>query len=79
MPATYIVESTDPHWNGKSVFIRNSWSRSLLLWVQAAEGGEEALLVNPWLAKDERGLKDAHRYAQKYTGANAVVGKVVRK
>jgi len=85
MSAIYTIESSDPHWAGRKVVIRESWSRSLLLWLQEVgedgkrkEEGEEVLLVHPWLANDVRNLRDAERYARRYTEGPAVVGKVVK-
>lgn len=34
MPDSYTVESSDPHWNGREVVVRESWSRGMLLWVR---------------------------------------------
>jgi hypothetical protein len=78
---TYTLSTRDPLFDGiiQTAEIETSWSRGMLKKVYLSPSGICAILVHPWLAKDQRAFEDAWRYKEKYGAQTVIVGELKEK
>lgn len=75
---TYTLSTKDPTFAGitQSAEIEKSWSSGMLKKVYLLPMGITAILIHPWLAKDQRSFEGAWRYKEKYNCQTVIVGEL---
>ena len=76
MMTTYTLETKDPTFESVSqdAKIIESWSRGMLKKVYLSPMGITAILVHPWLAKDQKAFETAWKYKEKFGAQTVIVG-----